>query len=236
MDHRWFLICKSTVDKSIQIVVPASLRKQILHLAHHTSVAGYPGQRRMYNSLCCQFFWPHMAIHVSETIGKCLCCAKNESRFKHESHCKLIPAVELLDLVTIDILGPSPRTGQGNQLARMITDRYSTPMRSIPTSKKFSPRITNVFLDHWIIAFGIQSYLLMNDRPQFVGTFFASICTYYGVKNLANTAYHRQRNGQAKRYKCTINTRLHHYVIEQQRKLGIICPTAHLSSRHSNPQ
>lgn len=50
--------------------------------------------------------------------------------------------------------------------------------------------MANPFLDHWIVLFGIQSYLIVNIGPQFVGMFFAFFSDGLGVKHLTKRAYH----------------------------------------------
>lgn len=50
-NHRGLLIHESTVNNATKIVVPSLLHKHFLHLVHHPPIAGYPGQRRIYDTL-----------------------------------------------------------------------------------------------------------------------------------------------------------------------------------------
>lgn len=46
-----------TGDKGIQIVVLHSLKDQILHINHHTILAGHTGGRKLYNRIRKDSYW-----------------------------------------------------------------------------------------------------------------------------------------------------------------------------------
>lgn len=123
-DHRGLLTRSSTVDSATQIVIPASLCERIQHLPHHPPIIGHPGQRRMYDMLWSKFFRHHIAADVYGTVAKCASCAKSERILKHKTNFQPFAAVEPLDSVTIDTLGPLLKAIQGNQYVVLITNRY----------------------------------------------------------------------------------------------------------------
>lgn len=70
----------------------------------------------------------------------------------------------------------------------------------------------------WIIPFGVPSYLLTDNGPQFTShSFFAFLSGCLGTKVLTTTAYHPQTNGRTERYSRTSITHLQHYVAEHQK-------------------
>lgn len=74
----------------------------------------------------------------------------------------------------------------------------------------------DLFIDHWIVPYGLPTYLLTDNRVQLTKKFFATLCTVLGVKDLATTAYDPQSNSQAERYNKRIHSHLQHYVAEHQ--------------------
>lgn len=80
---------------------------------------------------------------------------------KHQRHMRLFPATGPLEFIALDILGPIPKTKDGNQYEILITDRYKKLPRAIPVTKTAVPHVAAVVLDHLIIPYGIQAYLLM---------------------------------------------------------------------------
>jgi hypothetical protein len=74
-----------------------------------------------------------MAADVAETVKQCALCAKNRIRErKRTSFLKLFLAVEPLKYVSLDILGPLPKTEHENRFLLIITDRFSKLTRTVP--------------------------------------------------------------------------------------------------------
>lgn len=83
VDHHGLLFRKSAIDEAIQNVVPEYLRSRILYVSHYPSIAGLPGQRRMYDSLRQAYYWIHMATDVYTTTAQCTSCARNGNQYRH---------------------------------------------------------------------------------------------------------------------------------------------------------
>lgn len=115
------------------------------------------------------------------------------------------------------ILGPLQRTTEASQYVIVVTDRDSKLTRTVPTTKTSSTQIANIFLDLWIISSRVSRYVPTNSDPQLMSKFFQTICGYSRVKHVTTTTYHRQTNGQGKRYSKTVLTRLRHYIAVPQR-------------------
>lgn len=48
----------SAIDRASQRYVPAVLRPRLLRLCYYSLLAGHLGERRMYDSLRWEFYWP----------------------------------------------------------------------------------------------------------------------------------------------------------------------------------
>lgn len=142
---------------------------------------------------------------------------RNGSRDCRIKHLQKFPAFVILDFVAMDILGSLPRTQQENQNIAVVMDCNSKSTRVVPTSKKSSTHMENISLNHQNVPCGTSSYLLAGIRSQLVRKIFATVCGYLVVKHVTTTAYRLQTKGQAKRFNCTIATRLRHYIAVHQR-------------------
>lgn len=58
---------------------------------------------------------------------------------------------------------------------------------------------------------------MTGKAPQFVSKFFAAVCIYLYVQNLATNAYHPQTNGQVDQLKETSVAQLFCYVAKHQK-------------------
>lgn len=86
--------------------------------------------------------------------------------------------------------------------------------RAIPLPKTTVKYIASVFLDIWVMKFGIPSYLLTDNGPQLIAMLFSSVSTYLGVNKLTTMAYHPQRNEHTERYSKTPVAMMLHYAAE----------------------
>jgi len=65
-----------------QLVIPKSLRKRVLTLEHHATVAAHPGMNRVYYTMRKAYYWPSMVTDIHLTITKCTTCAQNRLAFQ----------------------------------------------------------------------------------------------------------------------------------------------------------
>ena len=57
-----------------KIVVPASLREQVVQQHHDSVFAGHQGEKRTLSSLRLYYYWPSMSKDVEKFIQKCTSC------------------------------------------------------------------------------------------------------------------------------------------------------------------
>ena len=157
----------------IQAVLPSSLRHRLLRLAHHTPIAGHPGQTRLHRRLQRYYYGPHMAADISATVRGCTPCAKNRLRLlRKASEMKLFPATAPFDSVAIDVLGPLPKSSRGFIFMLFISDRFTKPTQVVPLKRITAYDVAVTFVEHWVFKYGAPATLLSDKEWQFVAHFF----------------------------------------------------------------
>lgn len=76
-------IWKFSINWSIQKPVPASLRAWLLHQAHHSILAGYLTERKIYDSLPEDYYWSQMVRRVYNIGNNYSQCPYTDTRFKY---------------------------------------------------------------------------------------------------------------------------------------------------------
>lgn len=89
-------------------------------------MAGHPGQRRLYDSIRREFYWPHMDNNDYTTVSNCTAGAQNWVETKLRRRLQLFPASSPVASVAINILRQLPSTADGNQYVTVLTDMYSS--------------------------------------------------------------------------------------------------------------
>ena len=198
-----------------QIVLPRVLRPRVLRLCHYSLLAVHPRLNRMYYHIRRIYYWPHMAADVAATIRNCAHCARNRVNLrKHTNDLKLFPAEGPLQAISMDILGPLPRTERGKRFLLVINDRFSKLTAVVPLRTTNAYSVAIAFCEAWIFKRGPPESVLTDNGKQFASRFFQSVCKLLGLNNVYISAYHPQANGRAERYNRTLQNMLMCFVEE----------------------
>lgn len=129
-------------------------------------MAGYLGQRLIYESMLRKFFWLQMKSNVYKTVTMCTIYARSGPLQKFQ--CKILSflASGPQKIVAIDILRPLLRTDNRNQYVIVMDGGYEKHIRPIKTHRTLLPHVANVFLDSWVVPDGILSYVLTRTSGQ----------------------------------------------------------------------
>lgn len=220
-DKTWFfededgVLCRRDPrqEEQIQVVLPLSLRARVLRLAHHSPLAGHPGQTRLHKRVRRSYYWPQMAADVAATVRNCVSCAKNRLRLSKQANpMQLFPAETPLESVAIDILGPLPKSKRKYEFILVIADRFTKLTQIVPLRKITALDVAKAFAEHWVFKYGAPVTLLSDNESQFVARFFQQVCRILQVNNIFTTAYHPQTNGQVERFNRSLCSMLRCYV------------------------
>ena len=209
---------KSKLDNSLQVVVPLSLRKRLLEIAHCAPTSGHPGRAKLYQTMRRGFYWPSMTVDIHHMVTNCTACAKNRMKEQRNVYpMRLFPATKPLEYVAMDILGPLPRTRHGMRFILVVTDRFTKLTKTEPLRTITSLAVAKAFCKAWVFNYGTPKVLLTDNGTQFTATFFRCVCRILGIHKAFTTEYHPQTNGQAERFNRTIIAAIRNYVSDSQR-------------------
>ncbi len=122
--HSWRL--GSTGDKIWQLVVPASLRDDLLKELHDQPTAGHLGEKRTTLRVSARFFWPYYRRDVCKWCRTCLLCQARkppQPRPRAAMHQYRVGAP--MERVAMDILGPLPESHLGNKYILIVGDYFT---------------------------------------------------------------------------------------------------------------
>lgn len=199
-------------------VVPKQLRSQILKENHDNSTAGHPGIFKTYQRIRQKFYWPKMKADIGRYINKCNICIQHKAE-------QIKPAGLLLPnsiseqpwrKVSIDIVGPLPRSNQGHKYILVILDTFSKFPLVFPLRSATTKQICKIFLNNVILFFGAPEVLELDNGVQFTSREFKNLCNDFNIKLSYNPVYHPQAN-PVERVNRVLKTMLASYVYENQR-------------------
>jgi hypothetical protein len=124
---------KDDGHKILQLVVPRTLRKEIMQQLHSNLTAGLLGREETLKSVRSRFYWPGMSDDTScwcETYKPCARKKPGPGVGKAAMH--LYEVHEPLECIAIDIVGPLPTINRGNQYIMVVGDYFSKWKEAYP--------------------------------------------------------------------------------------------------------
>ena len=117
---------ESTADPKLQILVPQSMRQEILKECHDARTAGHLGRNKTTANVKRRFLWHGMRLDAELHVKTCELCAKYKMTGKgRKAGMKTFQVGEPMERLCIDIAGPFPETTSGNKYAIVVTDWFT---------------------------------------------------------------------------------------------------------------
>lgn len=205
--HIWWPTDKKVrQDTRVQVVVPLSLRPQILMSCHDDPLQGaHLGFDKTFQKIRERYWWPHMYSEVTKWIDSCHLCASRKSP-------KVRPAGKLQpisvrwpgQIVGMDLIGPLPLTKEGKRYILVITDHFTKWAEAIALRDATGEMIAKSFVKHWLCVYGAPEYLLSDRGKNFIEGVMKHVVTILGVHKINTSAWHPQTDGMTERFNGTL--------------------------------
>ena len=121
-----------------QIIVPESLRKEVLADLHGGALGGHLGIDKTLARLKERFYWPGHYTDVQDWCRKCGSCASRKSPVpKARTPLHSVKTGYPLQLVAMNIVGPFPESPAGNTHILVVADYFTrwTEAYAIPNQE-----------------------------------------------------------------------------------------------------
>jgi transposase InsO family protein len=220
-----------------KLVVPPEQRAKILSAEHDE--AAHQGFLKTFERIRLRYYWPRMAQEIRRYVAGCEVCKSA----KPMTTCSTPPLgrPKLADvpwqLISVDYLGPLPRSKKGNTFLLVVVDWFSKFVILQPFRAAESKSLS-IFMENEIfMKKGVPETIISDNGKQFVSKVFKDLLTKYEVNHWLNPSYHPQVN-PAERVNKVIVSALKSYVGTDQtiwdqelpRIANAICTSVHDSS------
>ena len=110
----------------LQLVVPKSLREQVLHQLHDVLTSRHLGISKTLSKVRERFYWVNCHRDVDVWCLRCDACAKRKGpQRKNKTPLKKYVSGAPMERLTLDILGPLPVSDFGNKYLLIMGDYFS---------------------------------------------------------------------------------------------------------------
>ena len=204
-------------QKFLQLVIPSSLIRTVLTIAHETPMAGHMGVRRTIDRVIQTFYWPGVTSSVRKFCRECDACQKAEpsSRTKKVPLGRMPIISEPFQRVAVDITGPIiPSASSGNKYILVVIDYATRYPEAIPLRNIEASTVAEALWNVWT-HYGVPNEVLTDRGSQFTSSLMREVYGLLGIKGLTTTPYHAQANGLVERFNATLKSILKKLSIDQ---------------------
>jgi hypothetical protein len=188
-----------------QLVVPGSLRKQLLLLSHDIPASGHLGITKTKDRLLTHFWWPKCQKELATYVRSCDRCQR-VSKGTHPRVAPLIPlpvVSEPFALIAMDIVGSLPKSTSGNRFILTIMDLATHYPEAIPlpshTASDVATALSDVFCRH-----GLPERILSDQGTDFMSHLMQIFLHDFNISQIRTSPYHPQSNASLERFHKTL--------------------------------
>lgn len=201
-----------------KLVVPESLRSKVLNECHDDPTAGHFGVKKTVNRVRQHYFWPSLISDVKLYVRKCEVCASHKPS-------QLPPSGMMgrqrevsgpFQVVSVDLMGPFPRSKQGNTMLLVLSCWFSKFSLLFPLRTGKASTIVKILEEQIILVYGSPDVIICDNGKQFVANQFKEMAENYGVDLWYTPYYHPQAN-PTERVNKVIGTAIACYVRDNHR-------------------
>ena len=193
-DSEWF-----------QLIVPHSLRNQILEELHGGVAGGHFGEEKTMGRLQARFYWPGQWADVRNWCRTCpMCVTRKTPTPRQRGPLGTIRAGYPMQIVAVDILGPLPKTKGGNAYVLVASDYFTRWVEAYAIPNQEAVTVAQKLVDELFCPFSTPEQLHSDQGRQFESDLIAEVCRILKIHKTRTTPYHPQGDGLVERFNRTL--------------------------------
>ncbi|KAL6417431.1 hypothetical protein ACFW04_012743 [Cataglyphis niger] len=155
-------------DEQWKLCVPRDGRGDILRQYHDAPTAGHGGVAKTIARIAERFYWPGMFRDIAGYVRQCPgCLAHKPIQQKPAGTLHATNVNRPWEHVTIDLVGPLPRSRRGHTWLLVMQDRYSKWTELAPLRQASAKAVTNEITNRVILRHGRPDIVITDNGIQF---------------------------------------------------------------------
>lgn len=152
-----------------KLVVPKYKRAELIKLCHDEPLSGHLGIYKTYHRVLSRHYWPGMKTDINNYVKRCRICASiKPEQLKKAGEMGSKPEItRCWQYISTDLLGPYPRSSQGNRFVLVVCDYFSKFCLFFPLRTATASKITKIMEEHVFLLFGVPEFLKSDNGVQY---------------------------------------------------------------------
>ena len=196
------------VDSEVQdrmcVVVPASLRHQILSMYHGELPVGHMDRTKTLARIRRLFYWDGMGKDVRTFVQRCAICQRANHKELNQGVLHSWTVTQPFAVVGMDCL-VLPKSYQGRTHVLVMIDLFTRyvevqPLKGAPNSEE----VTQIFISKIILRHGACGAILTDKGVEFMNTIMSEVCEKLCIEHVPVPTQVHSANGLAERFNRTL--------------------------------
>ena len=202
-----------------KLVLPKNYRSEALAECHDHPTAAHLGINKTIHRLADWYYWPGMRRDALLYVSRCRVCAafKVDNKQPAGTMGVMKKVCYPFQMVSVDFLGPLPRSTSGNQFLLVVVDVFSKYVLLKPFSRATSKKVVKFLEDEVFLVFGVPQTIVCDNGSQFISRDFRALAESYKIRNIFYNARYHPQNNPAERVNRVVITALSSYLHENHR-------------------
>ncbi|GFU08511.1 retrovirus-related Pol polyprotein from transposon 412 [Trichonephila clavipes] len=152
-----------------------------------------------------RFYWKNVRSDVEKCCRTCdPCAARKGPRKRTRGRLQLYNGGAPFERIAFDILGPIPRSLDGNNNILVVMNYFTKWPEAYPIPDQEASTVAEVLVQHWISRFGVPLQLHSDQGRNFNSAICKRLCEILAIDKTRTTALHLQSDGMVERFNRTI--------------------------------
>src|SRR5919109_4402181 len=193
---------KKTRGQLLRVLLQHEI-EPVLFMMHNHPLGGHLGVDIVFNKIRNLYYWPQMYEDIKAYIQACDSCQRRGRR-RNKEPLQPIPVGDPFYQIGIDIVGPLPKTKQGNKYIVVATDYLTKWPEAKALTEATALQVANFIYDDIICRHGCPQLILSDRGTHFRNQLIEKLLDKFRIKHLFSTLYHPATNGLVEQFNRTL--------------------------------
>ena len=201
-----------------QLVLPLKCRSTVLKLSHDIPAASHLGINKTKDRVLQRYYWPGVFRDVANHCRTCEVCQRAQGK-RYGARAEMIPLSlieKLFQRIAMDIVGPLPRSNNGNKYILTICDYATRCPDTIPILNTEANAIAKDLVSVFV-GVGIPDEILTDQGSNLMSSLLQEMYLMLNISRLRTSPYHPQTDGLTERLNGALKSMIRKFTASNQK-------------------
>lgn len=178
-----------------QLVVPESLRTELMQELHDAPTAGHLGIERTLKRIKERFYFKGMRAFVTKYLKSCDECQRYKATNLKPAGLLQTPVLhQRFEVLAMDLFGPLPEGPRGEKWILLVEDTASRWVELFALCDSTAETCAKILIEEVFLRYGIPRRVVSDNGSQFVSAVMQKVMYVLGVQQTLIPVYHPEAN------------------------------------------